>query len=173
MVSRINKRGQMEMSFQLIFSIILIAVFIYAAFYGIRYFLERADQVQVGQFLADLKSDVNNAWQSTETSNVYTFNLPDGVKKVCFSNFNYLSYNKSYCPEFEIYRTAAQREGSNVFFCPPSGASNVGAPVHFRIDCDGTDCLRFPAKQPYCLSNNNGVTITLERNLGEAFVKLK
>ena len=114
---RLNSKGQMmELPFQLIFSLILIAVFIYAAFYGIRYFLERAEQAQVGQFLADLKSDVNVAWQATETSDVHQYVLPRGVKKVCFSDFNYLNYNSSYCPEFETYREAARRDGSNVFF---------------------------------------------------------
>ncbi|MBU2522814.1 MAG: hypothetical protein KKE23_00805 [Nanoarchaeota archaeon] len=172
---RLNSKGQiMGLPFQLIFSIILIAVFIFAAFYGIKYFLERSEQVQVGQFLSDLKSKVNIALQATEKSEIYTFALPNGVKKVCFSNFNYLNYNKSYCPEFETYREAARRDGSNVFFCPPSGASNVGALIHYRIDCDGTDCLQFPSKpQPYCISNDDGVKVTLERNLGEAYVRLK
>lgn len=170
---KLNKKGQMmELPFQLIFSIILIAVFIYAAFYGIRYFLERSEQSQIGTFVVDFESKVNSAWHATEMSRDYTFTLPKSIKKVCFANFNYLNYNSSSCPEFKDYFEPARREGKNMFFCPPSAASNVGAPIYFTIDCEGTECLQFPAEQPYCIENKNGVTINLERNLGESHVKL-
>jgi hypothetical protein len=165
-----GKKAQIEMSFQMIFSLILIAVFVFAAFYGIRYFLERAEQVQMGQFLTDLESKVNVAYQATEKSEVYTFVLPKSIKKVCFSDFS-LKYDKTLCPEFEMYRDVAKEKGSNVFFCPPENAYKVGAPVYYRIDCEGNDCLRF-LKQPYCIFNDNGVAIKLEKNLGEAEVVL-
>ena len=168
----VNKKGQiMELPFQLIFSIILIAVFISAAAYGIRYFMQRGEQVQIGTFLNDLDSKVYSAWQATEKSEIYSFTLPSSIKKVCFSTFNSLKYDRTQCPEFEIYRETAAMKGSNVFFCPPENAYKVGAPVDYRIDCDGNECLAFP-KEPYCIANEGTIKIRLEKNLGESEVRL-
>ena len=168
-----NKKAQMmELPFQLIFSIILIAVFLYAAIVGIRYFMERGEQMQVGQFLSDLKSDVNLVWQATEKSNDYSFNLPAKVQKVCFADLNSVYYNRTVCPDFEFYKEAAKAQGSNVFFCPPESVYKTGAPVFYKIDCDGIDCLKF-SKQPYCIQNVKGsFKVHLEKKLGNPNVML-
>lgn len=170
--SKKSRKGQMmELPFQLIFSIILIAVFIYSAIYGIRYFLERSEQVQAVQFLADLKSKVNLAWQATEKSEVYAFSLPKKIEKVCFADLKALRFNSTICPGFEMYRDRARMAGSNVFFCPPEGAYKIGAPVHYKMDCEGTPCLEF-TKQPYCIENTGSVKIRLEKLFGKANVRL-
>jgi len=167
-----TKKGQMmEVPFQLIFSLMLIAMFIFAAFYGIRYFLQRGEQVQMVQFLSEIREKVNGAWQTTESMQTYSFTLPKGIQKVCFANLDALPYDKSSCPEFETYGEIAKRAGSNLFFCPPEGAYNLGAPVYAKIDCEGTTCLSF-LKNPYCIQNTGTVKITLQKRLGTANVIL-
>ena len=166
-----SKKGQvMELPFQLIFSLILIAIFLYAAFTGIKYVLERGDQARIGEFLVDLKSKVNSAWQATEIENTYSFEIPKRIKLVCFGDLK-KKINNTVCPDFDIYREQAVSQGSNLFFCPPKGAYSVGSPVHFKIDCNGNDCLEF--KQPlYCVSNEGKISIRLEKSLGSKKVSL-
>ncbi len=165
-----GKKGQgtMGVPFQMIFSIILIAIFLYAAFTGIKYFLERADQAQIGKFVVDVQAKVGTIWQTTEASQSYYLDLPKRIEHVCFGD---LSMPTETCPDFELYREQARIKGSNVFFCPPEAAYGVGMPVHFRVDCSGNNCLQ--TKQPglTCLENVEGrVTIKLEKDIGSPLV---
>lgn len=169
----VNSKGQMmELPFQLIFSIILIVVFLYAAIVGIRYFLERSEQMQIGQFYVDLESKVNIVWQAAEKSETYSFNLPNSIKKVCFTDMSAMKYNISECEEFEFYRDVARAQGSNTFLCPPEAAYKTGAPVFFKVDCEGNYCLKFP-RNPYCVENKDGtVKVVLSKVLGNPNVML-
>ena len=169
-----NKKAQiMELPFQLIFSLILIAVFLYAAFTGIKYFLERADQAKIGQFLAELENKVGTAWQATEISQSYSLDLPSRIKYVCFGDFSKRVQNlqNTVCPDFERYRQQAAGQGANIFFCPPIAAYSIGAPAYSKISCSGNDCLDF--KQSfYCIKNDGKVNIMLEKKLGSSKVVL-
>ena len=162
-----GKKGQatIELPFQMIFSLILIAIFIYAAFTGIKYFLERADQAKINSFIAEIKSDVGSAWQATEVGRVYTYNLPDKIKSVCFGNLGTALKNNT-CPQFEKYRKEAYNEGANMFFCPPSSAYGVGSPYYYKIECDGSDCLSAVGAGVTCIKNNGKISIALEKKLG-------
>jgi hypothetical protein len=171
-----TKRGQMEISFQLIFSLILIAAFIYAAFVGIRYFMASADLAKINNFIVDLKGDVENAYMTTEVSKSYDYSLPSRIKWVCFSAQNTLTAGllnsaPSECSQFETYLSSFKN--MNMFFCPPEGAWKVKAPIYASIDCRGKECLDF-VKNPYCIRNTEGkVTISLEKNFGDPKIKLK
>lgn len=171
-----SKKGQtsIEIPFQMIFSIILIAIFLYAAFTGIRFFLESADQARILQFSAELESKVNTIWQALDAEQTYTLDLPTRIEKVCFGNLA-TRVSQDTCPDFEIYREQAKIRGSNMFFCPPEAAFSVDAPVHLKIDCEGNDCLRTEQfVGTYCIDNNNGkVSITLKKDFGSTEVVLK
>ena len=82
------KRGQeaIGMSFSMIFSIILIAVFIAAAFIGIRALISWQKNVQVGLFIQGLQNEVDTAWNAPESSTVYKAFLPTGIEYICFMN---------------------------------------------------------------------------------------
>jgi len=77
------KRGQLKLSFGMIFSIILIIVFIAFAFYAIGMILDFDKTVNVGKFVNDFQSDVNDMWVN-EGSQEYTYSLSDEVEEVCF-----------------------------------------------------------------------------------------
>lgn len=81
-----SKRGQLKISFGMIFAIILIIVFIVFAFIAISHFLSFQKKVQTKQFMNNLQNDINNAYQSQQSSNIETYNLPSNVEKVCFVN---------------------------------------------------------------------------------------
>lgn len=161
-----NKKGQgiMGVPFQMIFSLILIAVFIYAAFIGIKFFVESADQAQILQFSNEIKAKVNTIWQTTEASQSYEFNLPSKIELVCFGD---LSKEITQCPEFGLYREQAKIRGSNMFFCPPKAAYRVDAEVHLKIDCEGNDCLKSKQGGLFCAQNVDGkVKVRLEKEFG-------
>jgi hypothetical protein len=79
-----KKRGQMKISFGMIFSIILIIAFIAFAIYAIIIFLDIKDTIDVSTFVNDLQNDVNTLWQSSEASRHMTYYLPEEIEKVCF-----------------------------------------------------------------------------------------
>lgn len=80
-----KKKGEMELSFGMIFSIILIIIFLAFTFFAIKKFLELQDTMKVTQFKEDLQSDVDKAWKSEYVSQSVNYTLPQKIGKVCFS----------------------------------------------------------------------------------------
>jgi|SRR3989344_4212698 len=79
-----SKRSEMQLSFGMIFSIILIVAFLAFGFYAIRGFLGVQDAAKIGQFRDKLQDDVNDAWRASQASQELTYTLPDKVKEICF-----------------------------------------------------------------------------------------
>jgi len=164
-----GKKGQiMGLSFQMIFAIILIAVFIYVAIFAIRTVMQNVDRAKIALFVSDLKGKVNEVFYMTESSQEFKFDLPSGIKYVCFTS-NPAKMNIEKWPDFYLYKTAK----SNLLFYPPESVSNLDINPNFLINCEGTDCLQLPAENPYCIANENGIKITLSKSLGSRFVSLK
>ena len=78
------KKGQMKMSFGMIFSIILIIIFLIIAFYAIQKFMGLQQNIQVNQFADSLKSDVDKMWRGSQGSQEFTYSLPSKTQSVCF-----------------------------------------------------------------------------------------
>jgi len=83
-----GKNGQIKLSFGMIFSIILIIVFLAFAFYAIKIFLGIQDAAQTGKFINDLKSDIDRVWKSTESSEEKEYVLPSKIEAVCYEYEN-------------------------------------------------------------------------------------
>jgi hypothetical protein len=81
-----NKNGQIHLSFGMIFSIILIIAFIGFAFFAIQKFLEIQNNVQINQFYNNLQTDVNTVWNSAESTQQKSYNVPNSIAKICFSS---------------------------------------------------------------------------------------
>ena len=79
-----NKKGAMELSFGMLFSIFLIIIFIAFAIYGIGKFLGLQKDIQTKTFVNDLQFDIDKLWKS-QGSQPVTYSLPANVEKVCFS----------------------------------------------------------------------------------------
>jgi hypothetical protein len=80
-----EKRGQMKLSFGMIFSIFLIIAFIVFAFFAIQKFLGTKDQLQHKQFIGDFQSDVDKMWKSSQGSQDVSYSLPNSIKEVCLT----------------------------------------------------------------------------------------
>jgi hypothetical protein len=82
----INKRGQANISFGMIFSIILIIVFLAFGFYAIKKFIDLQQTIQIQTFLKDLQNDVDKMWKSVQGSQEISYTLPTKATAVCFQN---------------------------------------------------------------------------------------
>lgn len=83
-----NKKGAMELSFGMIFSIILIIAFLGFGFYAIKTFLNVNDDAKVGSFINQLQKDVDDLWRGSQGNQTISYNLPQKIEKVCFINDN-------------------------------------------------------------------------------------
>lgn len=81
--------GQMKLSFGMIFSIILIIIFLAFAFYGIKEFLDMQTTIQIGQFVEDLQADVDKMWKGSQGSQEVIYMLPKKIDEVCFTDDEY------------------------------------------------------------------------------------
>jgi len=139
-----NKRGQMKLSFGMIFSIILIVIFIAFAFYAIQKFLGIQNTVKVGQFVDSLQSDVDKAWRSSQYSQKVEYFLPTKVEEVCFEDNEY---------ENLVFHSRDFIEGRKI--------------KHINITKITED------KDPFCIETTKGkVEMTIKKDYGEALVTI-
>jgi|WetSurMetagenome_2_1015567.scaffolds.fasta_scaffold267055_2 hypothetical protein len=83
---RVLKKAQANISFGMIFSILLIIIFLAFGFYAITKFIEMQQTVQIQQFGKYLQEDVDKMWKSVQGSQQVTYTLPKKVTSVCFQN---------------------------------------------------------------------------------------
>ncbi len=86
---KINKKGAMELSFGMIFSIVLIIIFIAIAIYAIIKFLELQDSIKISKFESDLQSDIDKMWKGSQGSQEVEYTLPSKIDAVCFTDDEY------------------------------------------------------------------------------------
>jgi len=129
-----KKRGQMKLSFGMIFSIILIIIFMGFAFYGIKIFLNLKNEVQIKQFGEDFQNDVNKFWAGSQGSREVSYLLPNNIEGICFVNEEL--YNLKFESDKLIERQTIQHLdilntlGSQESLCIP----NIKGKVEFSIE---------------------------------------
>ena len=97
-----NKKGQLKLSFGMMFSIMLIIIFIIFAIYGIQKFLSFQKELKYQSFAEDLQHDIDQIWKSSYGSKLVNYNLPTEVKSICFvanDTFENLIYKPSFLHE--------------------------------------------------------------------------
>lgn len=134
----------MQISFGMIFSIILIIAFLAFGFYAIKKFLDLQSSVQIEQFMQDFQNDVDKMWKSPEGSRSVSYTLPAKVNSVCFKN-----------DEFE-----------NLQFT----ASSI---IRGKM-IEHLDILNITSEEnPYCIENMKGkVRFTIVKDFGEVLVRV-
>ncbi len=141
-----NKRGQMQLSFGMIFSIILIIAFIAFAFYAIKIFLNAQEAAKITRFRENMQEDVDKVWKSAFSSQEETYSLPGKIKKVCFKKWNY----------------------ENLLF-EPADAVDLEPLNIDNINIEETT----KNENPFCIENNNGISLILSKDYGETLVTIK
>jgi uncharacterized protein (UPF0333 family) len=141
-----NKRGQINLSFGMIFSIILIIVFIGFAFYAIEQFLGLQNSIKINTFYSTLQSDVDNVWNSAQANQVKSYDLPTYITQVCFTNTG--SQN------LIIYEANSR----------PQGDYNIDKLNITAMTSQGDSCFNV---------NNGKLSFTLQKNFGNTLVTIQ
>ncbi len=118
-----KKRGQFDISFSMIFSIIVIIAIVGVAFYVIRSFVFVSNCAEIGLFYDDLKNYIDEAWQSTIHQDTFPNKkhqaiIPSGIELVCFGNLTQ-SPSKDYKEQYDsLLRSNINAKDRNVFLYP-------------------------------------------------------
>lgn len=162
----IKKSGQIELSFGMIFSIILIIFFLVAAFYAIKTFIGFSDTAKVGKFYSDLQSDITNIWGSAFSSGQHDYIVPGGINLVCFVDFSSSAKgnNSNIYTELKMAYT-----GNENLVLYPLKYNNFDAKQINYIDLS-----RITSEEnPFCIQTSNGeVSMILEKDYGQALVTI-
>jgi hypothetical protein len=140
-----NREGQLDISFGMIFSIILIIIFLSFGFYAIKKFIDLQDSIKVESFLRDFQQDVDNMWKSPQGGQNLVYSLPGKVSSICFVN-----------DEFQNLEFASSQ------IIPGKQIEHL-------------DIAKITSKEnPFCIQNIKGkVTLTLVKDFGETLVRVE
>ncbi len=83
MIERGNK-GQLKISYNLIFSIILIVVFISFAIFAITKFTSTQENIKAKKLINDIQTEIDDVSRTSGSSLQESFNVPKGVEEICF-----------------------------------------------------------------------------------------
>lgn len=109
------RKGQLQLSFGMIFSIIIIIATISIAFYFIQKILAAQECTKIELFKSDLQDTIDKVWRSPFGSESFSSTIPSGVKKVCIGNPSLASAQyKSILEEADSYLD----EGENFIILP-------------------------------------------------------
>jgi len=81
-----RKRGSIELSFGMIFSIIVVIAIVAIGFYVIKYFLDLGECTEVGLFYDEFQEAVDRAWRSELARDTFEGSLPGGITSVCIGD---------------------------------------------------------------------------------------
>ena len=161
-----NKRGQTEMSFGMIFSIILVIVFLGFAFYAIKTFLAFQDSAKAGRFFDQIQVDIDRIWKSSQSSEQQEYVVPSGADFVCFIDFSSDAKGENSIFYSELER--ADYRSENLVFYPVEFTGFESKEIS-HINIEETTA----GENPLCIKTSNGkVTLTLKKDFGEALVTI-
>ena len=159
-----NKKAQFEISFGMIFSIILIISFIAVAFYVIKAFLGMRDCSEIGRFYQDVQNSISKAYKSPETNDEITATLPKGIEYVCVVDVN----SEARGSASGIYDMLSL-VNRNFAIYPKTSCSGLGG-----LDMKYLDVLGLTsAENPFCIKvENRKIKFRVEKALYDKLVKI-
>ena len=156
--------GQMQLSFGMIFSIILIVVFLAFAFYGIKTFLAFQDSAKAGRFFDQIQGDIDRIWKSSQSSEQREYVVPSRADFVCFVDFlsDAKGENSIFYPELK--RADYGRE--NLVFYPVKFTGFESKEISHMDITETTS-----EENPLCIKTSDGrESLILKKDFGEALV---
>ncbi len=157
-----EKRGQIELSFGMIFGIILVIAIISVAVYAIIYFLNFSKCAELKLFYRDIEQKVDDAWRADAVQYEYNGNIPGGLSSICFGNLSLAPDSQSKI-EYSFFKKSP-RWDKNLFLYPPTKACNKDAYYSLKhIKTDNFFCV--PIK-------NNKFSVKLIKGKFDDFVEL-
>ena len=162
-----SKKGQIKLSFGMIFSIILIAIFLAFAFFAIKKFLNISNTAQIAKFSDSIQDDIDRMWKGFQGEQEKEYILPGKIKYVCFADLSESARGinkKFYAGLNQIYY-----EKENMFFLPAGSAEGLDSKEVRHIDIKKIT----EDENPFCLKSIKGkLKLTLKKEYGEALVTI-
>jgi len=162
------KRGKkaqasIGLSFNMIFSILLIIAFVAIAIYVILHFLNLRKCTEVSMFLSDLQDSVDEVWKASSKSMEYSQPLPTQIKYICFADFERAANNNQ-----EIYDRIKRYEvyDASIYFYPEGKACNM--PYYNLKHINVSEITS--EQNPYCIENKGKPVLKLSKDFYEALV---
>lgn len=152
----------MSMPFGIIFSIILIVVFIIIAFIAVNHFLSIGDCSKVGQFYSDLQKEVNNVWNSQQANTTFKIDLPSGTEMICFANMTGTITNKEKYDEF-----GSHIPEHTIVILPDANSCNM--PSYELVHINLAEITK--DKNPYCVDVSR--SLILEKDFYDKYVTIR
>ena len=163
-----KKRGQMKISFGMIFSIFLIVIFIVFAFYAIKTFLNISDSAKLGKALSKLDTDVDKIWKSSQASQEFSYIVPLKVRYFCFADFSQGSSPKGSMQNIYNDLKLFSAENKNLFFYPMD-SNEIKSYEIKNINIEKIT----QSENPYCIKNENSrITLTIQKTFTENLVSI-
>ena len=161
-----TKRGQLKLSFGMIFSIILIVIFLVFAFYAIKTFLGISDSAKTAKFVNNLQADIDRVWKSAQSSQEQEYFLPSKIEYVCFVDF-FISEKGEKGHFYSELKRSYYGSENMVFY--PFGSSELGSREIKNIDLIEITL----DENPFCIQNTNGkAKLTLVKEFDDALVTI-
>jgi hypothetical protein len=163
------KRGSIEISFGMIFSIIIIITLIGVAVYGISIFLDVGSSTEAGLFYDEFEGKINEIWSSSTTNRVVSFTLPSKIKFVCFGSMTASDggrYNLQ-LQELKMASNSFEQQNTNTFLYPATESKDLAFRKVDKIDLSSLsqfDCFEV---------KNRKVDIRLSKGEFDSLVKIQ
>jgi len=168
-VGKMMKNGQIEMSFGMMFSIILIGIFVFVAIYAIMIFLNMGNQVDTAVFTSNLQNEVDRIWRGAGEDAFINLTLRSSkITYICFfnsdepkkGNFNNID------EIFEELKSRPLNSNENLYFYPAKYADISARKISHM------DMTKFNSN-PYCIKKQGDVfRIRLSKELGGSLVRV-
>lgn len=163
-----EKRGQFQISFGMIFSMFLIVIFLVVAFVVINNFLNLQGEVEERQVIKNLNDEVKQISQSTTSANEKPFVGDLGDTKIthaCF--FDSKGAKKgAFVEQYEEFSWQETDEEHNLYFYPREESYVYSSEIKL------VNMTYFKAN-PYCVSVQDGkFALKLSKNIGEVLVRI-
>lgn len=157
----------MNMSFGMIFSIILIVIFISFAIYAIIVFLGTTQYTIGASFFKNLQSDINDIWQTGAGSQLRTYTVPSKTKFVCFGDARASNFAQNRVDLEEL--ASVFWGGKNIAFYPKGAGEGMDGTVLEKIDLN----LIIQEENPYCIEvKNKKVSLIISMKSGDSLVNI-
>ena len=161
-----DKKGQFQIGFGMIFSIILMAAFLVVAIIAINAFLKVSCSIETGSFINDLDNEVNRIRKGSGEDTVKEFKINwCDFEYVCFYNLNeddtgnYASFTRD-------FRISTGDEGDHNLYFYPRSKSDVPSTLIKHVNME-------LSSNPYCFKKvDNKVRIRLTKSTSEALVRV-
>ncbi len=162
-----NKRGQTKLSFGMIFSIILIILFLSFGFWGIKKFITLSDVAKITQFKDGLQGDVDKLWRGSQGAQDVEYYLPKDIEYVCF--IDYLSdQGGGYSQIYSDMRNTFM-EYENMFLYPIGSSDGLDSTQIKHVDLFSTTSN----ENPFCIENQGGkIKLRIKKDFGDESVTI-